>query len=91
MKKILLVLLFSVSLCSCNQLFPYYPKLNQVRALKIGMTEDMVTTLLRDKPFSVQVNTDYEYWYFGYESADNRLDHLRLRFSNHLLTDIMSY
>lgn len=49
MKKILLVLLFSVSLCSCSLLFPYHPKLNQVRALKIGMTEDMVTTLDDDE------------------------------------------
>jgi len=72
-------------------MFPYYPKLNQVRALKVGMTEDMVTTLLRDKPWSVEVNTDNEYWFFSYESADDRIDHLKLTFSNHLLTDIMSY
>lgn len=91
MRKILLVLLFSLSLCSCSLMFPYYPKLNQVRALKVGMTEDMVTTLLRDKPWSVEVNTDNEYWFFSYESADDRIDHLKLTFSNHLLTDIMSY
>jgi len=85
MKK-LLVLLIVLTLSSCN-----YNSIDDVRKIKKGMSISDLEQVMGE-PFSVEVNSDNEEWYFSYsESRLGRKDHIQVVIINDTVVDFMSY
>jgi hypothetical protein len=83
MKVFYLVLLLSF-------LFSCHPNYKEARLVKIGMSTDDLETIMGE-PLSIELNPEYEVWYFNYYGPQNNTEGMYVLISNKKIIDFYSY